>query len=118
MSPAEVHAAVQRAQRAQLLHGSEFAERPNISTLEEFLIHGVKYAFPPDRGEPTRGIPTSYAAEPLKSLVRQGDELPPVWPYEKGTRRGISFEPLYRTVPQVALRDKSLYEYLVLVDAL
>ena len=69
MSQSEVHAAVKRAQAARLLHGPELHDRPNISALEEFLIHGVKYVFPAERGGTTRGIPTAYAAEPLNRLI-------------------------------------------------
>ncbi len=118
MSPSEVHASVQRAQGCQLLHGPRLKNRPNFSALEEFLVHGLKYVFPPERGELTRGVPTSYAAEPLRGLIVQGSEPSPVWPYEEGKQRGIAFEPLYRTAPIAALRDPSFYEYLVLVDAL
>jgi hypothetical protein len=118
MSPSEVHASVQRAQGCQLLHGPRLKNRPNFSALEEFLVHGLKYVFPPERGELTRGVPTSYAAEPLRALIVQGSEPNPVWPYEEGKQRGIAFEPLYRTAPIAALRDPSFYEYLVLVDAL
>jgi DNA-binding Lrp family transcriptional regulator len=118
MSPSEVHAAVKRAQASHLLHGSEFGERPNLTALKEFLVHGLKYAFPAERGEPTRGIPTSYAAEPLRKLIGSGDELPPVWPYADGHERGVAFEPLYKLAPAAALRDPILYEYLALVDAL
>ena len=64
MSQSEVHGAVKRAKAARLLHGPETFDRPNVSALEEFLIHGVKYAFPAERGGPSRGIPTSYAAPP------------------------------------------------------
>ena len=71
MSPSEVHGAVKRAQAAHLLHGPEMQNRPNLSALEEFLIHGVKYAFPAECGESTRGLPTSYAAEPLNRLIAQ-----------------------------------------------
>jgi hypothetical protein len=118
MSPSEVHASVQRAQSSHLLHGPQLKNRPNFSALEEFLLHGIKYAFPPERGELTRGIPTSYAAEPLRALIAQGSEPSPVWPYEEGTQRGIGFEPLYRTAPVAALRDRTFYEYLALADAL
>jgi hypothetical protein len=118
MSPSEVHAAVKRAQAAHLLHGPELGERPNLSAVEEFLIHGLKYAFPAKRGEPTRGVPTSYAAEPLRSLISGGDEPPPVWPYVKGSLRGVAFEPLYKLAPAAALRDPVLYECLALADAL
>ena len=118
MSPSEVHAAVKRAQVSLLLHGSELSEMPNVSALVEFLVHGLKYAFPAERGEPTRGIPTSYAAEPLRKVIAPGAELPPVWPYDKGSMRGVAFQPLYKLAPVAALRDPVFYEYLALVDAL
>lgn len=64
MSPSEIHAAIKRLQQARLLHGPELQERPNLSALEEFLLHGVKYAFPAEHGQVTRGVPTSFAAPP------------------------------------------------------
>jgi hypothetical protein len=118
MSPSEVHAAVKRAQASRLLHGPELGERPNLRAIEEFLIHGLKYVFPAERGEPARGVPTSYAAEPLRQVIALGDEPPPVWPYPAGSQRGISFEPLYKQAPKAALRDPVLYEFLALADAL
>lgn len=118
MSPSEAHAAVKRAQASRLLHGSELGERPNYGAIEEFLIHGLKYAFPVERGELTRGVPTSYAAEPLRQLIALGDEPLPVWPYPAGSQRGIAFEPLYKQAPKAALRDPVLYELLALADAL
>jgi hypothetical protein len=118
MSPSEVHASVKRAQIAHLLHGAKLHNRPNFSALEEFLVHGLKYVFPAERGELTRGVATSYAAEPLRSVITQSNEPAPVWPYEEGKQRGIAFEPLYKTAPIAALRDRSFYEYLVLADAL
>lgn len=118
MSASEVHAAVKRCQAARLVGPSELGERPNIPALEEFLFHGVKYAFPAERGEPTRGLVTAYAAPPLNKLIVMGDELPPVWPYPEGQSKGVSFEPLYKAVPYAALHDEFLYECLALVDAL
>jgi hypothetical protein len=118
MAASEVHAAVKRCQTARILCPSQLGDRPNIPALEEFLLHGVKYAFPAERGEPTRGVLTGYAAPPLASLIMSGDELPPVWPYPEGTSKGVAFEPLYKTVPFAALRDEFLYECLALIDAL
>jgi hypothetical protein len=92
--------------------------RPNHSNLKEFLIHGVKYAFPAERGAPTRGIPTAEAVSPLKQHFPQDFPLPPVWPYAEGPVRGIAFSPLYKNVPQASLRDSKLYELLALVDAI
>jgi hypothetical protein len=118
LSPSEVHASVQRAMRARLLQGPEPGGSLNKAALQEFLIHGVKYAFPPERGELTRGIPTAHAAEPLKKQISGGNEPPPVWPSVMGKTRGYSFAPLYKTVPQAALRDPFLYEMLALLDAI
>ena len=118
MSPSEIHAAVKRAQAAHLLHNSELSNRPNTSALEEFLVHGIKYVFPAERGAASRGIPTAYAAEPLKHLIVHGDEPIPVWPYAKGGSRGVALEPLYKTVPIAALKDPFLYKLLAIVDAL
>jgi hypothetical protein len=78
----------------------------------------LKYAFPAQRGEFTRGIPTSYAAAPLNKLVTKGRDPVPVWPFANGTERGVALEPLYRTVPFAALRDPVLYELLAIADAL
>jgi hypothetical protein len=118
MSASEVHAAVQRARGARLFSRSEPGGEPNRAALEEFLIHGLKYAFPPQRGELTRGVPTGYAAEPLKSQISANGDPPPVWPYPEGKTRGYSFAPLYKSVPKAALRDAYLYEVLALVDAI
>lgn len=118
LSPSEVHGAIGRLRVSRLLHGPDLQGRPNISALEEFLIHGLKYAFPAEHGEVTRGIPTSYAAEPLKSEVLMSKDLPPVWPWHEGNTRGVALKPLYKSVPQAALRDSNLYQFLALVDAI
>jgi DNA-binding Lrp family transcriptional regulator len=118
LSPSEVHGAIQRLRSSRLLHGPALKDKPNISGLEEFLVHGLKYAFPAEHGQVTRGMPTSYAAEPLKSEIAPSNDLPPVWPWAEGAARGIGLEPLYKSVPRAAMRDPSLYELLALVDAI
>jgi hypothetical protein len=118
VSPSEVHAALRRLGQARLVRADSHGIRPLLPAVEEFLLHGVKYAFPPRRGEVTRGVPTSYAAAPLAVHIAGGADLPPVWPYAEGTVRGVSLEPLYKTVPAAALRDPALYEFLALIDAL
>lgn len=107
-----------RLRASRLLHGPALKDRPNISTLEEFLVHGLKYAFPPEHGDVTRGVPTSYAAEPLRSELSLSNDLPPVWPWPEGDTRGVGLEPRYKRVPQAALRDSDLYQLLALVDAI
>ncbi len=116
MSASEVHAGVKRAVAARLMDASR--QRPTLGALDEFLMHGVRYAFPPDRGGPSRGVATAYAGPPLRDLLTQPDAPPPVWPDPQGDAQGFSFSPLYRTVPEAARKDRALYELLVLTDAL
>jgi hypothetical protein len=119
ISQSEAHAGVKRAVAARLMSdASSSAGRPVLPALAEFVVHGVRYAYPPKRGELTRGMPTGYAAPPLNRVIAQPDEPPPVWPYAEGTVRGYSLEPLYPTVPAAAARDPALYELLALVDAI
>ncbi len=118
MSPSQLHTAVRRALAAQLAVKSEDAIRPHIRNLEEFLVHGLRYVFVPQLGQPTRGMPTSYAAPPLEAHFAKSAELPPVWPDPQGTVRGVEFAPLYKLAPQAARADPALYELLALVDAI
>lgn len=118
ISASEVHAALKRLALSHLVSPDVDSNRPLLEAVEEFLVHGVKYAFPAKRGEVTRGLLTSYAAQPMSEHIDAGSELPPIWPFPEGSHRGISLEPLYRTVPAAALRDSVLYELLALVDTL
>lgn len=117
MSGSEIHASVQRAKAARLIQTLESGDRPNRNGLEEFLIHGLKYAFPPEKGAMTRGVPTAGAAEPLRRELTPEDPIP-VWPFEEGPKRGYAYIPLHKSVPKAALRDPKLYELLALVDAI
>ncbi len=90
---------------------------PQRNNLKEFLIHGVKYSFPVERGGITRGIPTAEGASPLREHFPE-TSMPPVWPDPEGAVRGTAFSPLYRNVPAAARRDSALYELLALLDAI
>lgn len=116
MSTSEVHAGIKRAVSARLMDFQRGL--PLKKSLEEFLIHGIKYAFSPNHGGLTRGIPTGYAAPPLKNIISQTNEPPPVWPDPNADTRGYEFSPLYKSVPKAAQKDKMLYELLAIVDSL
>ena len=107
MSASEVHAGVKRAVAAQLM--DMHRKIPVKRNLLEFLIHGVKYAYPPDRGGITRGIATSYAAQPLKELITQPDEPPPVCPTRKGKCAVMNF-PLFTA--RCPMPVKSIQNYM------
>jgi len=115
ISASEVHAAVQRCILAGLLDSQ--SRFPLRKPLEDYLLHGVRYAFPAPPGPVARGILTAYAAPPLSAQI-SSDELPPVWPDPNGTVRGYAVEPLYSSVPTAAKSDPKLYELLALVDAM
>jgi hypothetical protein len=140
MSPSQVFQSVQRAEIARLLQAPSSSDSPmpmpspppdwkprrhprlslwpNRANLKEFLVHGVKYSFPADRGGLVRGMPTAHAAPPFSHKVAQSFEPPPVWPWAEGSIRGTEFSPLYKKAPEASQRDPKLYELLVLVDAI
>jgi hypothetical protein len=122
LSSAESHASVRRALVARLLVRFESPfppmPRPNRANIFEFLAHGVKYAFPAERGGVVRGIPTASAAPVLRDKFMPSDALPLVWPHPAGPVRGESFEPLYRHAPDAAQKNPDLYEAFALIDAI
>jgi DNA-binding Lrp family transcriptional regulator len=117
MSASEVHAAIKRALESGLALQRGKKITPNVRNLEEFLCHGIRYAFVAERGGMTRGTPTAHAAPPLDKVFVPDGEPIPVWPDAEGSSRGLSFSPLYKSVPAAAKSDLALYELLVLVDA-
>ncbi|MDO8678258.1 MAG: hypothetical protein Q7R30_06795 [Acidobacteriota bacterium] len=116
LSSSQIHSSLKRLEKSRLIAAGADRGRPLLGPVQEFLVHGVKYAFPAQRGEITRGIPTAHAAPPLNEHITDS-ELPPVWPSPEGNVRGLTFEPLHKMVPGAALKDPVLYELLALVDA-
>jgi hypothetical protein len=116
ISQGEAHISVKRLTKAKLYN--DMTRLPIRAALEEFLIHGVKYAFPVERGGVMRGIPTAWAVSPLKEKLIESNELPPVWLHPEGTIQGQSWTPLYASVPDAALKDPALHQMLALLDAI
>jgi hypothetical protein len=116
LDPAGVHRALRRLHDARLVDSK--AQRVNRSNADEFLTHAVKFLFPPEQGGATRGVPTAWAASPLKDELAPVDEPPPVWPDPHGRVRGIAFEPLHHSAVQLARSDPQLAGDLALIDAL
>ena len=115
MSSSEVHGAVRRATACGLLEQRTRVVRK--AALLEFLVHGLRYVFPPEWTGVTRGVPTSHATPPLSTRLHASD-LPPVWPHPEGAVRGEGLAPLYRSAPVAALANPRLHELLALADAL
>lgn len=116
ISIGEVHNALNRLMESGLLRSE--GRRINRRALEEFLLHGVRYAFPAARGATVRGLPTAYAAPVLKEQFLSSGQDVPVWPHPEGTMRGTAFSPLYNAAPEAALEDDKFYELLAITDVL
>ena len=114
ISASEVHAAINRLESSALL----FSRKPDFASVEEFVVHGLKYVYPPVIGKVCMGIPTAHSAPPLSNLVISDKTDMLVWPCEFGTARGQSLKPLYSSVPSAVKIDSKLHELLALVDAI
>ena len=116
LDPASVHRALGRLEEARLVDAAR--RRVNRSNAREFLLHGLKYAFPPNQGGMSRGMPTAWAAPPLSELLAGVDDPPPVWPDPKGKTRGVALQPLHENAPAVARKDRMVAEQLALLDGI
>lgn len=119
MSASETHACVKRAIAAGLAvsQGRE-GWQPVRPALLEFVLHGARYVWPAIGGPAKRGVPTAFGAEPLASLLNTTPGEVPVWAHAKGSAKGPTLSPLYRTAPEAALADPALHRLLALLDAL
>ena len=115
ISASEVSESLTRSKHARLID----ANKRDIytSSLLEFLVYGLKYVFPVAPGSVVRGVPTAHSAAPLNEKIAASSDNY-VWPSSKGAMRGQLIEPLYKTVPEIVMDDKELYELLALVDAI
>lgn len=117
LSSSQIHSSIQRLIRAQLIRKDK-GYKIIAANLKEFLVHGIRFVFVPELGEPCRGIPTASFAPPLNKSFVESQDLPLVWPDPEGDVRGISFSPLHKYAPRGARNDAKLYELLALVDAI
>jgi hypothetical protein len=121
LSTSETHAAVERGLRAGLLRKDTLSERTmpmtNLTALREFLLHGLKYVWPAERGAVTRGMPTATSQSVIASVLNiPMPAMPLAWPKPDGTVRGESIEPLYPKVVGLCASDPELHEWLALID--
>lgn len=115
-SPSQVHAALKRLDASGLLKPDSRVTNPRA--LLEFLVGGVRYAFPVQRGPLSAGVPTAYSAAPLNGVVDAIDVV--VWPAPKISEsvRGFSLIPLFPRAVLLKERDPATYRVLTVVDAL
>jgi hypothetical protein len=85
-------------------------------SLVEFLQYGIRFVFPQRPGPVVRGVPTAHSVPPLNTIIRSEESY--VWPSARGTVRGHSITPLYKSAVDAVKIDEKLHIYLALVDAL
>jgi len=81
----------------------------------DFLCHGVRHVFAPEKSGLGRGVPTGWSCQLLNSPMNP-PEIPLVWPMPGGKAQGELLEPLYAKCPEAALQDEGLYALLALID--
>jgi hypothetical protein len=120
ISKTEISASINRSLSSGLLGRDHESGRPkpNRRNLHNFIVHGLKFAFPAKPGAMTRGLPTAFAAPMLQGQLISGGEYIYVWPFAEGRAIGQSVKPLFKNVPEAVQKDERLYEYLALVDAI
>ena len=76
MSASEINAGVKRGLKAGLLVLGDMNEQPhpNRKAMEEFLVHGIKYAFPADHGPP--GLETTSLLVQMEPHSGGDDQAP------------------------------------------
>ena len=114
ISTAEVSHGIKRLKVSQLMNQDGAVSREAVI---EFLVHGLKYIFPPEFGTMGRGVPTAYAKPGFK-YVRYSEDDIYVWAYAEGDKRGIVLKPIYPTLPEACLKDDQLYTLAALTEML
>ena len=114
MSQSEVSQSIARSKFAGLLNVT--GKKVYNLSLMEFLQYGIRFVFPQRPGPVVRGVPTAHSVPPLNTIIRSEESY--VWPSAKGSVRGHSISPLYKSAVDAVKLDEKLYILLALVDAL
>lgn len=114
ISQSEISEGLERCRFARLI--DERKKHVHRQSVFEFVIYGVRFAFPVQPGPVTSGIPTAHSAKPLAEHFKSTEQY--VWEDWEGTARGESIKPLYKTMSKAALLDGLFYELLALVDSI
>ena len=112
ISISEVSESLNRSHSAGLV--DESRRKVYRLNLMEFIEHGLHYVFPQQPGRMVTGIPTAHSHPFYQNLFVS--EIQYAWEDENGTIRGLSIEPLYKTVVQAARQDELLYKILASID--
>lgn len=112
ISASEISESLERSRYAGLIDQEK--KRVQRGNLVEFLIYGMKYAFPAIPGIITRGIPTAHSHPFVKQFIHSNQDY--VWTSTSGEVIGQSIEPFYATQDKAILEDAELYKLLAFLD--
>ena len=114
LSTGEVHNALKRVDESGI-----FSRESRLISPQPFVsvLRGIRHVYFVKPGPLVRGIPTAHSAAPLAEQIRSDDDVF-VWEHPEGDVRGQAIEPLYPIVPEVALSDGSMYEWLNLIEGI
>ena len=115
ISPSEISEALNRCRITGLINNEK--RKVHLNALTEFIIYGLKYVFPAEPGAVVRGIPTAHSASPIAEHITSNTDIY-VWSYSVGKSRGQAIDPLYKSIPEVVLDDRTFYELMVIVDTI
>lgn len=114
ISTAEVSLSLNRCVKAGLL--SENKKTVYRQSLMEFIQYAIPYLFPVLPGAMANGILTGHSYPVIAEQFHP--ELKYVWPDATAYDRGLSIEPIYKTVVKAVKKDTTLYRLLALIDVL
>ncbi len=119
LSSSQVHAAVRRSAAAGLFSKSRMEVRPKA--MVEFLLHGVRYAFPAQLLPAAVGHATASSHPALLARLRRASEDSAgrwVWPDATGATFGTGLLPLHPCAARIAASSEPAIEELYLQLAL
>jgi hypothetical protein len=117
LTASQVFEGARRCELAGLIARQDDQPIARTRELTDFVLHGVRFAFPAALGQISRGMPTASGGPYLSTVLVATAEGPPVWPFAAGQARGPAVTPFYPTLPRAAQKDADFYNVLTLVDA-
>lgn len=129
LSTSQCHLAHKRLRESGLVNaGVRDPWQVPVSNCLEFILHGLRYAFPAKIGALSRGIPTAQSASFVKEHFVNEESVGSayVWLDPEGSEKGSSLEPIHscqlrfapEKSPGSANDDTLMYEVLVCIDLL
>lgn len=112
ISVSEISESLHRSHIAGLIDESK--RKVHRQSLMEFIRYGLHYVFPEIPGTMVSGIPTAHSF-PFYSRQFKSD-MNYVWPDDDGNIRGLSIQPLYKSVVKAVRQDELLYKMLASID--